>query len=172
MTTIPSFTPVAVFNHAINGTVVTFINGSTNADTYLWDFGDSNTSTAESPVHTYDDPGSYMVTLTVMNNCESADTTVKVLIPVGIDETLSAINFRAYPNPTADVVQVELNANVRDLSLQVTDATGRIVEQQTIGRNAGFLRTQLNLEDAASGVYFLRVASSDFNFTHRITVQH
>lgn len=37
-----------------------------NVEEYLWDFGDGNTSTeGDSVVHTYADPGSYTITLTV-----------------------------------------------------------------------------------------------------------
>jgi len=43
----------------------TFTNTSTNGDTYLWDFGDNNTSTDESPTHVYDVHDVYTVTLTV-----------------------------------------------------------------------------------------------------------
>lgn len=43
----------------------TFTNASINAATYSWDFGDgSNISTEESPVHTYDEAGTYTITLT------------------------------------------------------------------------------------------------------------
>jgi PKD repeat protein len=44
---------------------VTFTDSSKNAKTYLWDFGDGNTSTDPSPEHTYDKDGTYEVTLTV-----------------------------------------------------------------------------------------------------------
>lgn len=39
---------------------------------YLWDFGDGNTSTLPSPEHTYPNPGTYTVTLTILNStgCE------------------------------------------------------------------------------------------------------
>lgn len=43
---------------------VTFINISQNADTYLWDFGDGNTSTEKDPVYSYTGEGSYEVSLT------------------------------------------------------------------------------------------------------------
>lgn len=43
---------------------ITFINGSTNAKTYKWDFGDTTTSTDEKPTHIYQHEGSYKVTLT------------------------------------------------------------------------------------------------------------
>ncbi|MGB0431038.1 MAG: PKD domain-containing protein [Bacteroidia bacterium] len=44
---------------------VNFINYSKNAESSSWTFGDGNTSTEESPSHTYAEAGSYEVTLTV-----------------------------------------------------------------------------------------------------------
>lgn len=38
-----------------------------NATSWFWDFGDSNTSTSQSPNHEYSEPGSYSVTLNVSN---------------------------------------------------------------------------------------------------------
>ncbi len=43
----------------------TFVDQSTNAVSWLWDFGDGSTSTQQSPVHIYVDPGFYNVTLTI-----------------------------------------------------------------------------------------------------------
>jgi PKD repeat protein len=71
---------------------VTFTNKSTGTAplTYAWDFGDpgsgsSNTSTAKNPTHTYDDPGTYTVTLTVTNdvgaNTQTRTNYVTVLTP-------------------------------------------------------------------------------------------
>ncbi len=56
--------PVAAFDYDADGLVVTFINRSTNATTYLWDFGDGETSTEESPVHEYASYGEYTTRLT------------------------------------------------------------------------------------------------------------
>ncbi len=51
------------------GKVSVFTNTSTGDAllTYLWDFGDSITSTVESPTHIYEAVGAYTVTLTVTN---------------------------------------------------------------------------------------------------------
>lgn len=54
---------------------VVFYNQSHNADQYLWDFGDGAASTEENPVHTYDVPGIYHVTLTASNGSGSKDFT-------------------------------------------------------------------------------------------------
>lgn len=44
--------------------VINFTNLSTNALSYLWDFGDGSTSTQFNPTHTYNALGTYSVTLT------------------------------------------------------------------------------------------------------------
>lgn len=46
---------------------VIFKDSSIGAVTYLWNFGDGNTSTQANPTHTYAVSGSYMVTLAVFN---------------------------------------------------------------------------------------------------------
>jgi spore coat protein CotH/PKD repeat protein len=43
---------------------VDFINNSTNASSYLWNFGDGNTSSVVNPTHLYTSPGTYSVKLT------------------------------------------------------------------------------------------------------------
>ncbi|MBN2373765.1 PKD domain-containing protein [bacterium] len=48
---------------------VQFTNNSTNADSYLWDFGDGNNSTLQNPSYTYPNLGKYTVTLTATNTC-------------------------------------------------------------------------------------------------------
>ncbi len=60
--------PVADFtmskSSALVGETVNFINNSENANSYRWEFGDGNTSTAVNSSHSYSSNGSYMVTLT------------------------------------------------------------------------------------------------------------
>jgi PKD repeat protein len=43
-------------------------------ESYNWDFGNGGTSSVSSPVHTYDAPDSYQVSLTVTNNRGKTDT--------------------------------------------------------------------------------------------------
>jgi PKD repeat protein len=56
---------------------VDFADLSTNSPTsWLWDFGDANTSTEQDPSHEYDHPGAYTVTLTA-SNAGGSDTKAK-----------------------------------------------------------------------------------------------
>ena len=81
--------PLASFS--LNGSVclpqgaATFVNGSTISDgtgplmTYLWNFGDGNTSTASSPVHNFTTGGPFTVTLTATSNNGCIDDTVRTI---------------------------------------------------------------------------------------------
>ncbi len=49
--------------------LVQFTDQSTGfPDTWYWDFGDGSTSTQQNPAHAYEQPGSYEVCLTIVNN--------------------------------------------------------------------------------------------------------
>lgn len=78
--------PVADFTYSVDGLTVTFTDLSYDPDgtivSWLWDFGDGNTSTQQNPIHTYAAPGSYSVSLTVTDN-EGANGTVTKIITVG-----------------------------------------------------------------------------------------
>ena len=73
-----SFTPSTVI---APDQPVTFINLSTDATDYLWDFGDGYLSTEENPTYTYTTPGEYEVTLTATNEfgCEAMFTANEIL---------------------------------------------------------------------------------------------
>ncbi len=73
--------PVAAFDASpiIPGTgavplTVSFTNLSTNADSYLWDFGDGTTSTLKNPQHLYTTKGSFTVKLTATNKGACSNT--------------------------------------------------------------------------------------------------
>ncbi|MBQ3673970.1 MAG: PKD domain-containing protein [Paludibacteraceae bacterium] len=59
--------PKALFSYSDAGLEVTFQNLSKNADSFVWNFGDGETSTEKDPVHVYADYGDYTVTLTAQN---------------------------------------------------------------------------------------------------------
>ncbi|MCR9290690.1 choice-of-anchor B family protein [Saprospiraceae bacterium] len=63
--------PLSNFDFNVTGADVDFTSTSDDADSFSWDFGDSNGSSEENPSHTYTAAGSYTVTLTVTNPCAS-----------------------------------------------------------------------------------------------------
>jgi PKD repeat protein len=77
--------PVANFTFNPNGGYapcsVQFTSSSLNGVDFTWDFGDGSTSIAENPIHVFNDPGTYTVTLKVKNadgqNQKSVQITIK-----------------------------------------------------------------------------------------------
>ena len=63
---------------------VSFTNFSTNASTYVWDFGDNQSSTQENPQHLYVASGVYTVKLTAKGAGGSTSTTKTVNIGAAI----------------------------------------------------------------------------------------
>lgn len=62
--------PIASFQYEVNANnflEVTFTNFSQNATSYMWDFGDGETSAEKDPVHVYAETGNYTVKLTAKN---------------------------------------------------------------------------------------------------------
>ncbi len=74
-----------------------FTSTSTGADSYLWDFGDGNTSVQQNPFHTYTSAGPFTVTLTAFNagSCNQQDVTT---FDITVFDTPTALASFA-PNP-------------------------------------------------------------------------
>jgi gliding motility-associated-like protein len=51
--------------------------GTPSAQSFLWNFGDGTTSTAQNPFHTYTTAGTYFVSLTIINESGCSKTLVK-----------------------------------------------------------------------------------------------
>jgi PKD repeat protein len=80
----PPAAPVADFDTQVNGLSVIFTDKSANSPaTWHWDFGDKTSSSEKSPQHTYAAPGTYSVTLTVVNSGGQSSKTVFVTVSLG-----------------------------------------------------------------------------------------
>ena len=72
--------PMALFDYQIDGITVQFTNYSTDATTFMWDFGDGNTSTDENPLHEYTESGNYIITFTATG--EGGSKTIKEMLKI------------------------------------------------------------------------------------------
>jgi gliding motility-associated-like protein len=81
----PSLTTV------IAGNSVSFYNQSTGANSYLWNFGDGNTSMLQSPSYTYNTPGTYNVFL-VVSDANGCIDSISVSLIVVLDVQLTIPN--------------------------------------------------------------------------------
>ncbi len=79
------------------GNETRFINKSTNATDYFWNFGDGNTSTDENPKHSFV-TGDHQVLLIASNDCHADTTLLTISILSNTDDELGQMVI--YPNPT------------------------------------------------------------------------
>lgn len=85
--------PPASFSHVVTANSVAFTNLTLGGTSYSWDFGDSQTSTAFSPTHTYANPGYYVVCLTAASACTSNTVCDTVYICGDPEADFSASNI-------------------------------------------------------------------------------
>jgi len=142
-----------------NGLRIQFdASASSNASSYLWDFGDGNTGTGVNPIHIYQTPGLfYLVKLTVTNACGNTDEWAWNLFAIGLDEHDGLAQVQVYPNPADDYIKVDWDPEQFDLkALYLRDASGRII-QEVIPAQAPY---DWDISHLPAGTYFLQLDHS------------
>lgn len=130
-------TPTADFNFTVNGATVVFANASTGANTYLWNFGDGQTSTAPSTSHTYAAAGNYTVTLTANTTAGCSDTETKTVTGVQAP-TVVIVNDHITSNTTWTKDNIYV---LQDGCLYVRDGVTLTIQAGTVirGESAALL---------------------------------
>jgi PKD repeat protein len=95
--------------------VINFANTSTDADSYLWDFGDSTVATAdENPSHSYDTAGYYLVTMTAYSKNGNKEDVAYAYMTITTSEVTPVAGFSANPTTAAvgeTIVFTDLSTN-------------------------------------------------------------
>jgi hypothetical protein len=118
--------PTPNFTVAANSLIATFNNTSTNAVSYLWDFGDGTSSTEASPVHTYAQPGAYVVKLEASNQCKTNIKTFNLNLTSSTKDPEQAAGISISPNPCSGdfVMEIEQRSQ-RDTALSDNRRAGQ-----------------------------------------------
>ncbi len=134
------------------GEVFQFTNlSSSDAVSYLWDFGDGTTSTNANPSHSYSALGTYTVSLTATNSS-------------GCDSTLTQLGLFDIANPTANFTAFPTFAFCPPLLVAFTDASTDAVSwlwdfgngSTSAIQNPSHIYTQ-------SGIYTVRLIVTNLN---------
>ena len=149
------YDPIASFNAVVSGTnQVSFTNVSTNASSFLWYFGDGDSSLVSNPIHVYPTGGTYTVTF-IATHCGISDTLVQAITatPTAISplEQVSA-SFYIYPNPASTSITIN-HPFKGSLNYRIVNVLG--AKQKT-----GVLdKPEYSIELAAleDGVYFIQM---------------
>ncbi|MEA3496329.1 MAG: PKD domain-containing protein, partial [Bacteroidota bacterium] len=117
-------------SQCLNGNNFAFTNNSTintGTQTYLWDFGDNDTSTQINPLHSYSNDDTFTVTLFSTSNLNCKDTIEKTAY--------------VFPSPIADFV---INDSTQCLNINQIDLTN------TSSINSGSLNYNWSFGDSDS----------------------
>jgi hypothetical protein len=154
---IEEYDPVADFTSATSANnTVTFTNLSNNATDYIWDFGDGDTTSVESPVHTYASSGVYTVTL-IVHHCNISDTSYQTVNATlsGIENSSQQVYVLYYPNPVND----ELNVFVPNGNVQKVAIIDYVGQTYTARYNVDGNKIRLDFSRFTPGIYFAKITA-------------
>jgi hypothetical protein len=144
---------------------------------YQWYKGNSIIPTATSTSYTIpslqqSDDGSYTcaVTNTVVTGLTIYSRPIKLHVSTLTDvDELNNAGLKVYPNPTSDIINIELNENVgKDNKIDVRDIYGRIVLQKNWIDGS---RHQLDLKQLPKGMYFIRIQNNNKSYIEKVIIQ-
>ncbi len=151
-------------------TPVVFINNSVGGSSYLWDFADGNTSDEMNPEHSYALPGVYSVSLTASEGACSASTTIEITVETSTGVVTSVgPSLNAWVSGDYFVVEHTMDHG-RAVNIDVMNAAGQVVMQERMAGTPG--RITLPTDGLATGIWFLRVSTSDMQRTFSLPVAH
>jgi hypothetical protein len=78
-------------------------------------------------------------------------------------ETKWRQEHRIFPNPTGNILHIELDIDDQEFSIQVVDIYGRIRIAEQVNQSS-----QLEMEHLEPGLYFLKISSKRKTLTHKI----
>ena len=157
--------PIADFTENIQHQVVSFTNESSGFDNLLWDFGDSNTSTENNPIHTYEESVIYTVSLTT-TKCGKTDTKTKTLdITILSTEDFSLESIKIYPNPSSQNLNLNLGKTYKEITISISDLLGKTVLRAS-ETNADAL--MLDVSSLAKGTYILKLQADGDNYVKKM----
>lgn len=151
---IGTYDPISQFTYTSAGSTFNFLNTSQNADTYTWSFGDGNMSNLADPSHTFANDGVYNVRL-IAERCGVKDTSITAVYVglVGIDGVAGQESISAFPNPTSDLLTVNIASSE---NLVLVNLLGQKMEVHMTELNG---QVVIDCRSLASGVYQLRVGT-------------
>jgi hypothetical protein len=89
---------------------------------------------------------------------------------VGIDETPFSGEIKVYPNPTHDIVIVDLTTDQTGLILELTSILGQQLETRKLDTSSGSYSGQVDMQGYAAGDYvlYLRDANGRVITTYKV----
>ncbi len=141
--------------------LVRFFNESTDADAFLWDFGDGNTSTDKDPEHTYLTAGDFDVLLTVFKSSVCSASTAQGQFMISANNILFIPNTFTPNNDALNDEFVISMTNIKTYRIKIFNRFGvpMFVSDDLFNHWKGTFRN----ESLPVGTYYYLIDAVDFN---------
>jgi len=112
------------------------------ADSWSWDFGDTNSSSSQSPTHTYNTAGTYNVALTATKGASNDTETKNYIVTVGAKTLPFSQDFESGSSTMGDFVEtVTMKNNVSIAASAAKDGSMGLLMQGYDGFNSPYFET-------------------------------
>jgi Secretion system C-terminal sorting domain len=168
--------PSAGFSTTDSCPTIFFTNSSTDADTYLWKFGEGSTSTSPDASFDYSSAGNgtYSVVLISTGVCgvDSTSQQVTVSCIVGLNKTLELSDIRILPNPSNGRIRIQLDQMDQKGYIQIVDALGKLVYRGEIQNDKNGLGVaEIDLSGLPSGQYLAYIVVGERRGTEKVILR-
>ena len=141
---------------------------------YVWNFGDGDTShQIGSVVHTYANPGTYTVTLTVRDSCGGVSTTSEEIDvnASGIATVSGLSSVNVYPNPSNGNFNIDLNIQATEtVTISLINQLGQTLQTHNNEVHAGHNILGISGSELATGIYYLQLSADNETVIKKITI--
>lgn len=152
-----------------SGDFIEIYNATTNPNTLLYRF-DKNNFPAQDVIRA--DYGKLMVRFVADNWDVDNGFTITVEPVVAVNDYAGVSELRVFPNPATDRVNVSFFAShASDITCQIVDMSGKLVESRSYSQVNGFFEDNFNITNLAKGIYFLRLQTEEGTSIEKIVRQ-
>jgi len=153
--------------------VVTFFDQSVNdPQTWNWEMpgAEPDVSTDKNPTVTYNNPGTFPVTLTVTNTAGSDSETesmyITVLMSVSVENPENGGTVIVAPNPTDGFIRVNVeNTLAETTSANIYNNLGQLIKTLSVNNTN---QQEFDISELPSGMYILQLNIGGENYTYPV----
>lgn len=155
--------PEPDFEYINSSDTVFFFNSTISGQSYLWNFGDSLSSSSLNPTHIYMHSGEYIVGLYAKNQCFEDSIEKKVIVEIVGTKDFEEEELLVFPNPSKGIFNISFSENFIPVYFEIFDVSGKKVMDKIKSEIFSEGTYNVNLSKLPNGIYKLKISDGNKN---------